>query len=237
MEASPPLVPGALKGVRGVGISGGMVKEVSYEYEVCLKCHGIRDELTIGITRQDNVRNTREEINPSNISYHPVASVGRNTTMGGLEPEYSTASFIYCTDCHNNDDLTPAGTTPRGPHGSRYPLILERQYEMNDPQLESFPAYALCYKCHNRNFLINDQANTFPHNIHVVTAQSSCAACHDAHGSRQSVGLINFMLRDRTAKTVVSSSGSGRLEFNSLGPGSGECFLMCHGVNHDPKQY
>ncbi len=236
--ASAPAVPGRLKGVRGVNISGGTVSEASYEYEVCLKCHGIRDQTTIGIVRQDNTRNVRLEINPSNPSNHPVAAVGKNPTMGGFEPGYTTASILYCTECHNNDEWTPTGTKPRGPHGSRYLPILEREYQANDPSVESFQTYALCYKCHNRDFLINDRANTFPHRMHVRGADIPCAACHDAHGSRQNIRLINFMLRDRTGKTVVApSQNQRRLEYISLGPGRGQCYLLCHGKNHEPFAY
>ena len=236
--ASPPAAPGRLRGVKGVNISGGTVSESIYEYEVCLKCHGIRDATTLGIVRSDNIRNIRLKISPTNPSYHPVASTGRNGTMRGFEAGYSTASLIYCADCHNNDEWTPSGTRPRGPHGSRYQPILEKEYQANDPTSESFQTYALCYKCHNRNFLINDQAHTFLHRKHVVDKQAPCAACHDAHGSRQNVGMINFMLRDRTGKTVVSPSQKAKLiEYRSLGPGRGTCTLMCHGTNHEPKSY
>ncbi len=236
--ASPPAAPGTLRGVPGVNISGVSVKEAIYEYEVCLKCHGIRDQTTIGIVRQDNTRNIRLMINPSNPSYHPVPTVGRNTTIGGFEPGYSTASVIFCTDCHNNDEWTPTGTKPRGPHGSRHTPILERDYQTNDPSVEAYQTYGLCYKCHNRNFLIIDGAHTFPHMRHVVDQQSPCAACHDAHGSRQNVLLINFMLRDRTGRTVVSPSQTqGRLEYVSLGPGRGQCYLTCHDRNHEPETY
>ncbi len=236
--ASPPAAPGRLKGVRGVNISGGTVTEAFYEYEICFKCHGIRDQTTPGILRQDNIRNIRLKINPSNPSYHPVASTGRNATVGGFEPGYSTGSIIYCTDCHNNDEWTSTGNKPRGPHGSRYQPILEREYQANDPSTESFQYYALCYKCHNRSFLIDDQARTFLHKKHVVDKQAPCAVCHDAHGSRGNSHLINFMLRDRTGKTVVSPSQSQkRLEYVSLGPGRGQCYLLCHGKNHEPESY
>jgi predicted CXXCH cytochrome family protein len=236
--ASPPIVSGRLRGSGGVNISGGTVAEAIYEYEVCLKCHGIRDQTTMGIVRQDNVRNIRLKMSPSNPSFHPVAATGRNPTMAGFEPGYSTASIIYCTDCHNSDEWTPTGTRPRGPHGSRYLPILEREYQQNDSTSESVQTYALCYKCHNRNFLINDRANTFLHKKHVVDKQAPCAACHDAHGSRQNGHLINFMLRDRTGKTVVSPSrDQKRLEYISLGPGRGQCYLQCHGKNHEPKDY
>jgi hypothetical protein len=217
------------------------VIEASYEYEICLKCHGISDQTTTtGLIRQDSIRNIRLAINPSNPSYHPVANVGRNSMMQGFEPTsgLTAASLIYCSDCHSNDDWTRGGSQPHGPHSSRFSPLLERDYQTNDPSADTYQNYALCYKCHNRDFLVNDQARTFPHNKHVSKDQESCAVCHDAHGSRQNAHLINFMLLDRTRKTVVSPSQTQkRLQYITLGPGRGQCFLMCHGKNHEPLSY
>ncbi len=236
--ATGPAVSGRLRGVRGLNIAGGSVAAARQEYEVCLKCHGVRDQMDLGVVRSDNTRNVRLKISPSNPSYHPVAAAGRNGSMLGFETGYSTASMIFCTDCHNNDQWSPAGVHARGPHGSIYAPILERNYQIDDPASESYQTYALCYKCHNRDYLINDRAHTFPHKKHVVEQQAPCGACHDAHGSRQSVGLVNFVLRDPAGKTVVSpSTTQKRLEFTSLGPGRGQCFLACHGANHEPKTY
>jgi predicted CXXCH cytochrome family protein len=234
--ASPPMVPGRLRGVRGTNVAGTTVPEATYEYEVCLKCHGITDETTPGIVRQDNTRNIRLKISPSNPSYHPVAATGKNPTMGGFEAGYTAATMLYCGDCHNNDQWTPTGLSPRGPHGSRFAPILEREYQTNDPTTESFQSYAMCYKCHNRDSVINDRARTFLHQKHIA-ARSPCAACHDAHGSRQHVHLINFMVRDRTGKIVMTPSSSGRLEYISTGAGRGQCFLSCHGKDHNPLTY
>lgn len=239
-SASPPVASGRLRGVRGVNVSGGIVSEALYEYEVCLKCHGLRDQTTPGIVRQDNIRNIRIKIEPSNPSYHPVAAAGRHPTIQGLEPGYTASSIIYCTDCHNNNEWTPAGTRPRGPHGSQYEPILEREFQAGDPVTETFSSYALCYKCHNRSTLLS--SGRFPHKKHVVDERASCAVCHDAHGSRQNIRLINFMLRDKTGKTVVTASrNQRRLEYISPKPGggqgTGQCYLQCHGENHEPESY
>jgi predicted CXXCH cytochrome family protein len=236
--ATPPEVSGRLRGVRGVTIGGGRIDEANFEYEICLKCHGVKEPTTPGIVRQDNTRNIRLKVNPSNPSYHPVAASGKNTTIIGLEPGYTPSSLIYCTDCHNNDEWTPTGTRPRGPHGSRYEPILEREFQAGDPATESFSRYALCYKCHNRTTLL-EGSGRFPHKKHVVEESTSCAVCHDVHGSRRSIRLINFMLRAKAGNSVVSASRSGRLEFlpDPARPGRGSCFLKCHGAEHDPKSY
>jgi predicted CXXCH cytochrome family protein len=234
----PPLPPGNLRGVPGMNASGGSVREASFEYEICLKCHGVRDETTEqGVFRQDNTRNVRLEISQSNPSYHPIVGVGSNQSMRGFEAGYSATSIISCTDCHNNDEWTPAGTAPRGAHGSRHAPLLEREYRMDAATLESFQSYELCYKCHNQGYLLGNQAQTFPHDGHVREQDAPCAACHDAHGSRENNSLINFMLRDPTGKEVVSPTTTGRLEYLSMGPDSGVCYLQCHGREHDPEAY
>ncbi len=234
---TPPLVSGRLQGVPGLTLGGSPIAESSFVYEVCFKCHGVNEPTTQGIVRRDSTRNIRLKIDPANPSYHPIAATGRNTTMDGFEAGYTTSTIITCTGCHNNDDWTSTGTSPAGPHGSRYEPILERRYETNDPTTESITAYAMCYKCHNRDYQINDRANTFKHQRHVVRANAPCAVCHDAHGSRQNAHLINFMLRDRTGKTVVTASSSGRLEYIQTEPGKGTCYLTCHGINHNPRNY
>jgi len=234
----PPAVPGALRGVRGVRATGTLAAAVQAGYEVCFKCHGVGDQTTPGFVRRDNTRNIRLKTSPSNPSYHPVVARSRNPILAGFEPGVTSGSLISCGGCHNNDEWTPDGSAPRGAHGSRYTPILERNYDTRDPSLESYQSYALCYKCHNRDFLIGDRARTFPHRKHVVDQQAGCAVCHDAHGSRQNVRLVNFMLYDRIGQPVVSpSQKERRIEFVSQGPGRGQCYLMCHGKNHEPAGY
>jgi predicted CXXCH cytochrome family protein len=239
-SASPPSATGRLRGVSGVNLGGQVIVEAAFEYEVCFKCHGLRDQSTPRrAVRQDNTRNVRLELAPGNASFHPVPAAGRNPTASGFTSGYSAGSLIYCTDCHNTD--APRGL-PRGPHGSRFEPILERNYRLDDPSPESPEGYALCYKCHNRTALLSNQAGSFPHEAHLIRAQASCGVCHDAHGSRRNPHLINFLLRDPTGKPVVRPSPStGRLEYETPrpggGPGSGRCFLQCHGLNHAPFQY
>lgn len=242
VNPTPAVVPaasGRLKGVASVSIAGLTIPDPNFEYEVCLKCHGLTEPTTTTfIARQDTTRNIRLRMQNTNPSFHPIAAIGLNATMLGLMPSYTTSSQITCTSCHNNDASTTAGTAPTGPHGSLFAPILERQYLSNDPEVESPQTYELCYKCHNEPFLVNDSAGTFHHKSHVVTDQAPCAVCHDPHGSRSSPHLIDFMLRDRTGKAVVTPSATlGLMQYMSTGPGHGTCYLQCHGSNHEPKSY
>ena len=233
----PPGVPGRLRGVRGLSVSGTPVAEAVYLYEVCLKCHGLQDQTTPGAVRVDNIRNIRLKINPGNPSYHPVAATGTFAAIADLNPPYTASSIIYCTDCHNSEQTGP--TSPRGPHGSQYAPILEREFQQGDPVAESPSAFALCYKCHSRSVLLGGGSIRFPHDKHLQGANASCAVCHDVHGSRQNIRLINFMLRSKDGAAVVRPSRSGRLEFrpDPSNPGRGECYLSCHGQEHDPRNY
>lgn len=234
---TPRAAPGnsrKLWGVNAVNLSGDPISEATQEYEVCFKCHGVFDEDTLGVIRKDNVRNVRLEVSSANRSYHPVTGQGANPNVRGFEPGYSASSLINCTDCHDNDESPGNGSGPRGPHGSRYAPLLEREYQTDDPTPESAQSFALCYKCHNRTVLINDRGDGFSHAVHTVDQQAPCAACHDAHGSRDNAHLINFMLADRNGQAVVTAAGSGRFEYNDMGMGGPECYLQCHGVDHDP---
>ena len=231
-------ITGALAGVSGVSISGSFVREASFEYEVCLKCHGVAENRDPIVFRTDNVPNVRLTIHPQNASFHPVADVGRNPNIPGLITPLTPASRTPCTSCHTNDAAALNGSSaPRGPHGSNYRPILAAEYHLDATMgSESYQLYALCYRCHDRNTLLN-RSDGFPHQLHLGKVGASCAVCHDAHGSRQNPHLINFMSRDLTGKVVVTPSSSGQLAYQSLGMGSGRCFLTCHGNDHNSKDY
>jgi predicted CXXCH cytochrome family protein len=235
--AQPPIAPGRLRSVRGITIAGSRIDESNYEYEVCMKCHGLTEPTTPGIVRQDNTRNIRLKIDPSNPSFHPVAAPGKNTTIAGLLAGYTSSSQIYCTDCHNNDQWTSAGISPRGPHGSIYESILAQEFQAGDPTTESPASYALCYSCHDRTTLLQSTTG-FPHNTHVVLQNTSCAVCHDTHGARQNTHLINFMMVAKVGNTVVSPSATtGLLQYLPGAPGHGSCSLNCHGSEHNARTY
>ncbi len=229
--AVAPAASGKLAGVQGVASSGALMNSVQFEYELCYRCHA--DSVSRGparVNRQFVQTNTRFEFKPGNLSYHPVEGQGRNANVPSLVAPWTTSSYVYCTDCHNNDQGPNAGGAgPNGPHGSRFSPILERQLILTDPNPEDPGAYALCYKCHSRDSILSNDSFKY-HRLHVVDHQAACSTCHDAHGVEQNAKLINF---NRDYVTPLN----GNLRFNSTGLYSGNCTLSCHGVPHDAKAY
>ena len=239
--AAAPFVSGRLANVSGADISGSPVDQSTYEYQVCIKCHGsnLNFHINPSTTRQLDTSNIRLAINPGNPSYHPVAATGQAGNVPSLRPEYSELSQIYCTDCHNSDSaVTAGGSGPVGPHGSMYPFLLERRYDTTDYTSYSTAAYALCFKCHDPDVLMSG-VSTFRglHRRHVIRESMPCSTCHDPHGVPQGIpedgdhiGLINFDLN------LVQPDSSGRLRFE-VDAIRGTCYMSCHGAEHSPKFY
>ncbi|MBI5394576.1 MAG: hypothetical protein HZA91_04690 [Verrucomicrobia bacterium] len=230
--ASAPNAPGSLARVKGVNSSGGIVDSITKEYELCFRCHA--DSTGRGparVTRQYIQTNTRLEFSSSSASFHPVTTTGKNPNVPSLISPWTTASLMYCGDCHNNNQGPGAGGTgPKGPHGSSYIPILERQLTMTDNSPESSGIYALCYKCHSRASILGDQSFK-EHNKHIVGERAACTTCHDPHGVQGKTHLINFNT------TYVTPSSGGRLEFIDTGDRRGTCYLTCHGKDHNPENY
>lgn len=230
-----PQVSGAIGGVTGVDVSGQPIAVAANQYEICFKCHGDNYITTrVPIDRQIQQLSTRLEFAPSNPSYHPVEAQGVNPDVPSLLSPYITTSIIFCTDCHNNDD---GGGGPKGPHGSNNKYLLEENYTTQDYTQESSYNYAMCYKCHDRDSILNDESFK-GHRIHIVDNDNPCSACHDAHGISSTQGnstnnshLINFDI------TIVQPDTQGRLYFEDLGTFTSRCYLNCHGDLHEPKMY
>jgi len=202
------------------------------EYETCYRCHA--DSISRGparVTRQFVQTNSRLDFSPANASFHPVQAQGKNSFVPSLLAPMTTSSLIYCTDCHNNDQGPGAGGAgAKGPHGSAYVPILERQQVLTDFNIENVVNYDLCYKCHSRASILADQS--FPgHHKHIVTAQTACTTCHDSHGVATQPHLINFNT------TYVTPSSGGQLFYKSNGNRSSSCALTCHGKDHNPLSY
>ncbi len=242
--ATAPAASGALAGVWGIDLAGERVQPVRYEYEVCFKCHAdsMNQPQALGSAAAGAPQRARPEANlrvvfaPGAASFHPVAAAGRNTHVPGLVAPLTEASFVYCTDCHASD--SGAGVDPRGargPHGSTLATLLERNYETRDGTVESKTAYALCYKCHDRQVLLSSRsgfsrAGLALHARHVVQERTPCSACHTAHGVplRADTATGNHLV-DFDLSIVRGVAGPPRYD--------GSCTLMCHGKAHHASRY
>ncbi len=222
------------RGISRQGV-GNFSADVSTEYELCYKCHADSANLPA------NSSNKRDEFRRSNPSSHPVEGEGAGTYVISLKSPYKArkeqpgdVSTISCSACHGGD--TFGG--PKGPHGSIYRGLLVDNYEMESGRSENQRAYALCYRCHERNSILGNES--FPyHALHIQGngtrefAGTSCFTCHDAHGSMTNQYLIRFN------EEVVAPNQAGNLQFKAVGVASrhGSCALSCHGVEHEPKSY
>ncbi len=233
-QATAPAANGRMEGVSGVSDIGQTVKNANFEYQVCFKCHALYPMTDPPVTRQLIQNDKSLQFAVNGPSFHPVEGIGVNLVVPSLMPEYTEQSIIYCTDCHASDAGPGAGGDgPAGPHGSRYPYLLEREYVMIDGANGSDVApYALCYKCHNIQSILNDESFK-SHDKHIREAATACSTCHDPHGISNTQGnptnnsnLINFDI------TTVLPDSTGRLEFIDTGDFTGECYLTCHGIEH-----
>ncbi|WP_298439731.1 cytochrome c3 family protein [Geobacter sp.] len=222
-------------GIRGKRV-GNLVSSITQEYELCYRCHAESANLPGRFT------NKRMEFNVTNPSYHPVEAEGKNTAVVSLVKPYKEkkvnagdVATITCGDCHGSE----SSASPRGPHGSLYEHILVDNYSTLDNQPETPYAYALCYRCHNRTSILGNESFRY-HALHIQGTGglagangTSCYTCHNSHGSIDNRYLIRFN------PAVVYPNSKGMLKFVEKGVATfhGECYLSCHGVDHDPKSY
>lgn len=224
-------------GLRGKK-TGNFAAPITKEYELCYLCHAESANLPLKST------NKRLEFVTTNASFHPVEAEGKNLSVISLIRPYrerkkdgGDVSVIKCADCHGSDD----SNAPRGPHGSRYQGILTDNYAVGDGLTENTynnaRNYALCYRCHKQSSILGNES--FPlHSRHIngdrnSKGGTSCHTCHSSHGSIENRYLIRFN------REFVTESSTGKLKFVEKGINSfhGECWLTCHGVDHNPKSY
>lgn len=214
---------------------GNFSTQITKEYELCYLCHADSANLPVKST------NKRVEFSTNNQSFHPIEGEGKNQAVISLIRPYrekkSSAgdiSILKCADCHASDD----STSPRGPHGSKYQGLLTDNYSTEDNITESSFAYGICYKCHKRSSILGNESFV-SHSRHITGERgfkgggTSCYTCHTSHGSVENRYLIRFN------RDYVTESSTGKLKFVEKGTYTfhGECWLTCHGVDHNPKSY
>lgn len=159
---------GALTNISGVGVTGAsrtLVWEdaITYEYELCYKCHSSYTVLPSSPRETDQ----SAEFNPANGSFHPIEQAGKNGTtamannLGGTSPyklwNFGTGDTVRCLNCHGDYRLAnPAAPPPANarlaPHANAFVGMLMNN--LRDRLLKSsgegYAAsdFALCYQCH-----------------------------------------------------------------------------------------
>ncbi len=222
-------------GIKGKMV-GNLVTDITKEYELCYRCHAESANLP------GRYSNKKAEFSVTNPSFHPLESEGKNQAVVSLLRPYrekkitpTDISILSCSSCHGSE----SPTNIRGPHGSRNQFILIENYSIRDNETESQFTYALCYRCHNRSSILNDESFKF-HSLHIkgkgvggMSNGTSCHTCHNSHGSSENRYLIQFN------RDVVSPNSQLQLKFVERGVSRfhGECYLSCHGVDHNPKTY
>jgi len=225
-----PEVSGRNQGVKGLDTTGQALDEAANLYEICYKCHADYNVRTNApVNRAIFQINVRLEFDPSNPSYHPIEAPGANPDVPSLTGGLTEDSMIYCTSCHNNNDLTG----PRGPHGSTNHFLLERRYDHGGFADFNQNRFALCFKCHSYNNLSND--DSFEHDRHL-DKDKKCYMCHDPHGISSTQGnavnnahLINFNLD--YARPLAFAEPMYEM-IGTPEEHRGRCNLRCHGENH-----
>lgn len=256
LAGSPPAVSGGLEMVSGVDIDGARIVPPNYaanEYEICFKCHANSSAQSIfpPIPRVAKSVDTRVAFQTTNPSYHPVLGKGPiNVDVPSIPSSYmptlTTVSMIYCTDCHDSDESwSIGGSGPRGPHGSLYSPLIRERYETVDNTIESPSTYALCYRCHNRTSILQDDsfrknsAGHGGHSGHITNSQTGtpvnapCSICHDPHGVQDNGSGSHTRLINFDTRYVTAVSGNTYPFFTDHGSRSGSCTLICHSVTHD----
>jgi predicted CXXCH cytochrome family protein len=232
--------PGSISGAQAVAVANGTGgsaptytlktgNTVTYEYQLCLKCHSGWTTLPTRSTTKPSqwALDKGVEINPANTSVHPVEAPGRNVTaqmagsLAGTSPfkawNFSVDSTIRCTSCHGDPatvNQTPSGTpkTPaagavEGSHASpnRGLLIAPYRDRVLKPAGEAYSStdFALCYLCHAERPFVDPNSGT--------TAPDTSFTLHGAH------------------MTQLGASVGGGTSIDTAGAGEGEALCAeCH---------
>ncbi|MBI4200878.1 MAG: hypothetical protein HY531_01145 [Chloroflexi bacterium] len=132
------------------------VPRITYQYELCFKCHSSwafgTNPPTVpsgGFPETDIAK----EFNPLNPSYMPVMAVGKNpfrlasgtSYASSLINGFTPTSRMVCSDCHGSETTSD----PQGPHGSNNPFLLKGLWNRTTGQ--SGTSTHLCFKCHDSN--------------------------------------------------------------------------------------
>lgn len=160
---------GALKGVSGVSTASTWKNPITYEYELCYKCHSAYTRLLTYDKLSYQMSDKASQFDPSSVSFHPIEQPGKNNSaqmagsLAGTSPyklwSFTTDAVMRCTNCHGdyrlaNPDAPPPVAARSAPHTSKYRGLLTNN--LQDRVLKpssgsdnySAADFALCYQCH-----------------------------------------------------------------------------------------
>ena len=179
---------GAIAGASGVAVVNGaagtaptysLQKTSTFEYQLCFKCHSGFTQLPAQDPRHPSrwALDKGIELNPANVSYHPVEAAGKNKTtamalsLAGTSPYklwvFETNDTIRCVNCHGDSAAAnvvpkPAADASLDDHSSPNRGILLAPYK--DRALKPRGPYAaqdfaLCYVCHAEAPMVDDSGD------------------------------------------------------------------------------
>jgi predicted CXXCH cytochrome family protein len=184
----------------------------------------------------------------SSISHKVAGSSIMTTTVGSLfgnmldvnkapmaNRPLTRTSYIYCTDCHdNNQARSNNGTGPNGPHGSTFSHLLAfNLYQDTGSRGTGTTMYDLCGRCHNITTL---RADNGVHAQHIGSdVGAGCTVCHDPHGVIGGSTVSNFAMVN--LDTAIATPFGGTYYGVTYSGGRVTCYLRCHGETHNPQSY
>jgi predicted CXXCH cytochrome family protein len=218
---------GAIAGASGVAVTNGAANAVpvfawqktsSLEYQLCFKCHSGYTGLTGWNTTSPSRSQLDKavELNPANLSYHPVEAAGRNTTseldasLAGpsslrLWSGLSTASVIRCASCHaSSTAVAPAADATLDNHASANRGILLRPYRdrvlRSASQNFAVGDFGLCFACHSTSPFLDvsgtigrSDTNFGGHGIHVAAMAGNADTGATTNIDKDGDGLGNAL--------------------------------------------
>ncbi len=281
----PPQIRASQAAVTGILASDGVtvLSPALNQYDNCLRCHGTSTGKPTtsafgylpawSVSYAADPFNVIQQFAATSTSSHPVTQSGSSPypqpsllpkmlQEDGVTQGRQMGLQIFCTDCHNSDDNREfGGSGPSGPHGSVYPHILERRYEMSQVSPGIYPAggagsqitnlfpgqlisaggaspgpWALCGKCHSLSNVLGSTSSFQYHSNHVATDGFSCSVCHTAHGMG---GTSPTITGERLVNFDTKVVGPNALDATGATFGIGynraknTCTLVCHMYSHN----
>jgi hypothetical protein len=203
---------------------GASLAPITYEYQLCFKCHTSFAFGTTPPTGPSGLAETdlAQEFSPNNASGHPVVTGLAN--YGGYTPHPVTATYMNapwnaatsgttgvgqqtmtCSDCHNTDAANPV---VNGPHGSAVTFMLSGT-NRTWPGTFTISSY---------NTSSGTAAGLFCLNCHKVTATNG--AHRDGHHSSQQCTACHILIPHggKVSRLILTANAPARYKNPGVTP-------------------